>query len=166
MYFWMLFPVPSVKHLLARVLQNPHSSCLGYRRVSLKCWVGHSLNDRTVNFVVFHCGHPKLYFRPKTLVSLECAGPHQHNGTSRIFIHCVVLEIHLFLIHTFQKVVALCFCELGPQLVAHNSRKNSCICRSSWRSIFVIRFSGLSLRFCGVTNYLWVPLGGVRSEFH
>ena len=34
----------------------------------------------------------------------------------------MVLEIQLFLIHAFQKVVAPCFRELGP----HKSRKNSC----------------------------------------
>ena len=55
------------------------------------------------------------------LVSLECAGSHQRNGTSPVCIRCMVFEIQLFLIHAFQKVVAQCFCELGP----HKSRKNN-----------------------------------------
>ena len=59
------------------------------------------------------------------LQSLECAGSHQRNGTSPVCISCMVLEIQL-LIHAFQKVVAPCFCELGP----HESRKNDCILRT------------------------------------
>ena len=47
---------------------------------------------RQQNFVVFRPGHPKLQIRPTMLVSLECAGPHQHNGTTPIFIHCIVLD--------------------------------------------------------------------------
>ena len=59
------------------------------------------------------------------LQSLECAGSHQRNGTSPVCISCMVLKIQL-LIHAFQKVVAPCFCELGP----HESRKNNCILRT------------------------------------
>ena len=54
------------------------------------------------------------------LISLECAGRQQRNGTSLVCIRCMVLEMQLFLIHGFQKVVAPCFRELGP----HKSRKN------------------------------------------
>lgn len=44
---------------------------------------------RQLIFVVFRCEHPKLQIRPTILVSLECAGPHQHNGTTPVFIHCM-----------------------------------------------------------------------------
>jgi len=29
--------------------------------------------------------------------SVECAGPQKHNGESPVFIHCMILEIQLFL---------------------------------------------------------------------
>ena len=73
--------------------------------------MGRSLNDRTANF---RCGHPKLHIRPKIL---ECADPRQRNGTSRVSIRWMVLQ--LFLVHTFQKVVIPFFLELGP----HKSRR-------------------------------------------
>ena len=55
-------------------------------------------------FVVFRCEYPKLQIRPTILVSMECAGCQQHNGTSPVCVRCMVLEIQLFLIHAFQKV--------------------------------------------------------------
>ena len=77
-------------------------------------------------FVFFRCGHPKLQIRPTILISLECAGCQQRNGTSPVCIRCMVFEIQLLLIHGFQKVAALCFPELGP----HKSRKNNCISKT------------------------------------
>ena len=47
-------------------------------------------------FVVFRCWRPKLQIGPTILVSLECEGSHQRNGTSPICIHCMVFEIQLF----------------------------------------------------------------------
>ena len=49
-------------------------------------------------------------------------GPHSPSGTSCVFIRCMVLEIQLFLIHAFHKVVAQCFRELG-----YSSRTTQCI---------------------------------------
>ena len=108
MYIWMLFPAPSLKWLSARFLHHWEAtrpcccmpniycrSCLGCWRVSLKCWVGRSLNDSTVNFCRFSlctC----LHFRPMISVSLECTGPHKRNSISLVFIRCVVLELQLF----------------------------------------------------------------------
>ena len=47
-------------------------------------------------YVVFHCRHPKLRYRPTILVSLESRGSYQRNGTSFIFMRYVLLEIQLF----------------------------------------------------------------------
>ena len=38
----------------------------------------------------------KLQIRPTILISLECAGCQQHNGTSPVCIRCMVLKIQLF----------------------------------------------------------------------
>ena len=136
MYFRTSFTVPSLKHLAARFLHHREGtrpcsctpdiccrSCIGCWRVSLKCWVGRSLNDRTVNFCSFSLRTPQtIQMRPTILVSLKCTGSHQRNGTSPVCIRCMVLEIQLFLIHALQKVVSPCFHELGP----HKSRKNNC----------------------------------------
>ena len=89
---------------------------LGCWRVLLRCWGGRSLIDRMSNFRNFVCGHPKLH-----IISLDCGGARQCTSTSCVLIHCMVLEIQLFLFHAFQKVVAPCFCELCP----HKS-ENSC----------------------------------------
>ena len=45
---------------------------------------------------------------------------------SRLYLRSMVLEIQLFLIHAFQRVVAPCFRELGP----YKSKKNNCISRT------------------------------------
>ena len=105
MYFRTSFPVPSLKHPATRFLHRREAtrpcccmpdvccrSCLGCWRVSLKCWVGRSLNDS-----------------------------HQCTGTSPVCIRCMVLEIQLFLIHAFQKVAALCFRKLGPHKSRKNN---------------------------------------------
>ena len=42
------------------------------------------------------------------------ATPRQRNGTSHVFIRCMIFEIQSFLIHAFQKVIQPCFGELGP----------------------------------------------------
>ena len=131
MYFWTSFSVSPMKHLVATFLHHQRAtrpccctldiycrSCPWCWRVLLKCWVGRSLDDRTVNFAVFHCAHPKLQIRPTILISLKCTGSHQ--CMSPVGIRCMVLEIQLILIRAFQKVVASCFHELGP----NKSRKN------------------------------------------
>ena len=38
--------------------------------------------------------------------TMECTGPRQRNGASRVFVHCMVLEMQLLLIHAFQKFVS------------------------------------------------------------
>ena len=63
----------------------------------------------------------KLQISPTILISLECAGCQQRNGTSQVWIRCMLFEKQLFLIHGFQKVIAPYFSELGPQ----KSRKNN-----------------------------------------
>ena len=157
--FWMWFPVPSLKHLAAWFLHHQEAGAarlifVVVAALGAEGWVGHSLNDRTVIFVVFCCGHPKLQIRPMILISLECVGSHKRNGTSSVCIRCMVLEIQLFLlIHAFQKVVALCFRELGP----HKSRKTTIsrtlyvylVCTLDF--MYMIKFTRLSLSLptCG-----------------
>ena len=45
---------------------------------------------------IFTCGHSRLHIRPTILVSMECTGPRQCNGTGLVFICCMVLELQLF----------------------------------------------------------------------
>jgi len=59
----------------------------------------------------------------------------------------MVLEIQLFLIHAFQKVVALCFHELGPW-------KNNCISRTIQR----IQTTVTLVRTCTFQWYWYVGL--------
>ena len=51
---------------------------------------------------------------------MEGAGSRQRNGTSRVFIGCMVLEM----IHAFEKVVAPCLRELG----SHKAEKHPRFC--------------------------------------
>ena len=54
-------------------------------------------------YVIIRRGHLQLCNRQTILVSLESTGPYQRNGASLIFMHRVILEIQLFLIHVLQK---------------------------------------------------------------
>lgn len=40
-------------------------------------------------------------------ISVDCAGPQQHNSASPVFIHCVVLEIELFSLTPSSKALCL-----------------------------------------------------------
>ena len=61
-----------------------------------------------------------VFIRPMILVSLECIGFCQRNGTNLVLMQSMVFKIQLFLIYTFQKVVAL--------HVLHEGRKYSYRC--------------------------------------
>ena len=61
-----------------------------------------------------------VFIRPMILVSLECIGFCQHNGINLVLMQSMVFKIQLFLIYTFQKVVAL--------HVLHEGRKYSYRC--------------------------------------
>ena len=57
-----------------------------YWRVLLIFWVGCSLNDWTVNFVVFRCGHPKLQIRP-TIIGMCRFSPTQRYKSRLYKLH-------------------------------------------------------------------------------
>ena len=61
-----------------------------------------------------------VFIRPMILVSLECIGFCQRNGINLVLMQSMVFKIQLFLIYTFQKVVAL--------HVLHEGRKYSYRC--------------------------------------
>ena len=68
----------------------------------------------------------------------------------------MVLEIQL-LIHAFQKVVAPCFCELGP----HESRKNACILRT----MQLIQMGLVALRWWEPTHSNDINIVGLICSF-
>ena len=72
-------------------------------------------------YIVFAMDTPSYVFiRPMILVSLECIGFCQRNGINLVLMQSMVFKIQLFLIYTFQKVVAL--------HVLHEGRKYSYRC--------------------------------------
>ena len=55
--------------------------------------------------------------------SVECAGPQKHNGESPVFIHCMILEIQLFLPIPSSK--ASCFLEASH--LVEEVQNNGCM---------------------------------------
>jgi len=51
--------------------------------------------------------------------SVECAGPQKHNGESPVFIHCMILDIQLFLSIPSSK--ASCFIEASHYFSGRSS---------------------------------------------
>ena len=111
MCFRIPLPAPFLKQLFARFqhcwkaarpcYRTPdirHRSCLGRKGVLPKIeWVAPSM----IGQCIFLAWHPQVCNRQTVLVSLESTGLYQRNCASLIFMHCVVLEIHLFFrLHT------------------------------------------------------------------
>ena len=82
--------------------------------------VGRSLNDRTVNFMFFHCRHPKLHIIPTVLASSELLT----NLTVQIaFLYISRVMIVLYL--CISESGAPCLCELY-NIDLHKSRNQQC----------------------------------------
>jgi len=67
--------------------------------------------------------------------SVECAGPQKHNGESPMFIHCMILEIQLFLPIPSSK--ASC-CAEASHLV-EEVQNNGCISKTIQQLVLGLR---------------------------
>ena len=136
MYFQTPFPLPSLKELSVEPLRSK-TALLLHIFVAVAAFgvegcperlSGSLPNDQTINCHSFYFGHPKLHIRPTILVSLECAGPRQHNRTSVVFTYicCWFLSYSCFscfyagLVHR-NMVLPLLKCMNQEQLYLENN---------------------------------------------
>lgn len=124
----MLLPVSSLKQLLARFLHHCGASRLCgctpdvHHRSCLWCALWNSEWVAPSNSLWAHIAT----YRPMILMSFECVCPHQPNGASLFFMHCVVLELQLFFcIHAgYRKHGAIPFSEMHQSCTESSTSGN------------------------------------------